>query len=1077
MVFPQTVLPMLVELYVGGTWVTLPVYRRGMVNIHRGRSDESSQVDRSTLTFDLNNRSGNFSPRNPNSIYYGQIGRNTPIRVSLAGSDTYLELPGDTASKATAPDSASLSVTGDIDIRIEVTLDDWRKTTGADFCGKFNITSNQRSWAFWMSPFTAGRLGYIWSSTGNAIVSVTSTVSVPTPRSGRMALRVTHDVNNGAGGNTVTFYYADSIDGVWLQLGDPVVSGGTTSIFDSTASIELGDVANITTVPVTGRIHRFELRNGIGGTVVANPNFTAATPGATSLVDTASSPNTWTLAGSAELTNRIYRFNGEVSAWPQRWDTTGTDVHVPVEASGIIQRMGNSSDALQSVMYRGLVFDSSGLVAYWPMEDVVGSTSLAAALDTHQPLSISNGTPTLSEYEGFVSSFPLPVLNNAALSGAAPSYVVGNETQVRWLMAVPLAGGDNNQTLVMFYTTGSVRRWEINYTTAGSGSLTLLAYDGSNTQILTSGAIPYAVNGKNLLVSIELTQSGANIGWNVVTLEPGEVSGLSTSGTLNSNTVGKVGIIVISPGGGILTTTIGHLSIQNVVTSIFELASQINGWIGETAGRRIQRLCGEAGVTFRAIGDLDDTVTLGAQQPNSILALIREAAAADLGVLYEPRETFGLGYRTRASLYNQIPQVSLDYSAHNLANSLDPTDDDQSVANDVTATRPSGSSARSVLETGALSILTPPLGIGRYSKSDSVTVEHDAQLADQSRWRLALGTVDEARYPQIPLNLAHRSIAEDATLPGAIKFLELGDRLAISHLPAQLPPEDLSLLVQGYTEILGNFEHTMTLNCSPESPYRTGVYGSGNLAINGHFEVDTSGWSAITNSGIARVTSTAFAGTASLQITRTATNPPNQIHGAICNDVDRGVAVGLVCVVEFYVRIPSTAFAKVTALSVQATGIAQTTITKPSVADTWTRCYLPFVALTATLDDVQVQFWTDGTFTNGSTVAQIDAFSIRLARETAEIDRWQPEASSLSSSATSSATTLSVATPLGPLWTTDDDEFPFDIFVAGERMTVVDIAGSSSPQTFTVVRSINGIIKSHSSGEAVTLFRQSCYGL
>jgi hypothetical protein len=37
-------------------------------------------------------------------------------------------------------------------------------------------------------------------------------------------------------------------------------------------------------------------------------------------------------------------------------------------------------------------------------------------------------------------------------------------------------------------------------------------------------------------------------------------------------------------------------------------------------------------------------------------------------------------------------------------------------------------------------------------------------------------------------------------------------------------------------------------------------------------------------------------------------------------------------------------------------------------------------------------------------------------------------------------------------------------------MTVTDISGSSSPQTFTVTRSVNGVVKSHAIGDPVRLF-------
>ncbi|GII87693.1 hypothetical protein Ssi03_56830 [Sphaerisporangium siamense] len=141
-------------------------------------------------------------------------------------------------------------------------------------------------------------------------------------------------------------------------------------------------------------------------------------------------------------------------------------------------------------------------------------------------------------------------------------------------------------------------------------------------------------------------------------------------------------------------------------------------------------------------------------------------------------------------------------------------------------TREGGSSARAVLETGALSVLPPPAGVGRYDEAVTVNVEHDLDLFDQAGWRLHLGTVDEARYPQIGINLAHARFSGNAALTAAAYALEAGDRLTVANPPAWLPPETISQLVQGYTEQLGNYEHAITFTCAPESPYQVAVYGT-----------------------------------------------------------------------------------------------------------------------------------------------------------------------------------------------------------------------------------------------------------
>jgi hypothetical protein len=57
------------------------------------------------------------------------------------------------------------------------------------------------------------------------------------------------------------------------------------------------------------------------------------------------------------------------------------------------------------------------------------------------------------------------------------------------------------------------------------------------------------------------------------------------------------------------------------------------------------------------------------------------------------------------------------------------------------------------------------------------------------------------------------------------------------------------------------------------------------------------------------------------------------------------------------------------------------------------------------------------------------------------------------------------------VWTTDSAEFPFDIYVGGERMTVSAIgAAISELQTFTVTRSVNGVVKEHAIGTPVRLW-------
>jgi hypothetical protein len=73
------------------------------------------------------------------------------------------------------------------------------------------------------------------------------------------------------------------------------------------------------------------------------------------------------------------------------------------------------------------------------------------------------------------------------------------------------------------------------------------------------------------------------------------------------------------------------------------------------------------------------------------------------------------------------------------------------------------------------------------------------------------------------------------------------------------------------------------------------------------------------------------------------------------------------------------------------------------------------------------------------------------------------------------ATAMQVAST-GDLWSTAAGDYPVDINLAGEVVRFTAMAGGASPQTATVQRSINGVIKTQTNGTAVKLARPSMVG-
>lgn len=115
----------------------------------------------------------------------------------------------------------------------------------------------------------------------------------------------------------------------------------------------------------------------------------------------------------------------------------------------------------------------------------------------------------------------------------------------------------------------------------------------------------------------------------------------------------------------------------------------------------------------------------------------------------------------------------------------------------------------------------------------------------------------------------------------------------------------------------------------------------------------------------------------------------------------------------------------------------------------------------------QAELWPDG-WRVTLNCSSASPWRVAVLDDASEPVRLDTAGSELASGVTTTATSWSVATTEGPIWSTATT-FPFDLKCEGEIVTVSAISGGASPQTFTVTRSVNGIIKAHSAGAAVSL--------
>ena len=179
-----------------------------------------------------------------------------------------------------------MSITGDIDIRIRLALNPWIKPTPQVLIQK-NGGASQLSWLFYVFSFGT-RPAFEWTVDGTTQLDLASSEVLVFADGSAQWLRVTLDVDNGAVGHDAKFYTSEN--GLnWSQLGTTQTGVGVTSIFDSSADLEITGTIFLP----TSKIYYAEVRNGIDGPVVAKFDPNKTTPGATSFVS--STGETWTI--------------------------------------------------------------------------------------------------------------------------------------------------------------------------------------------------------------------------------------------------------------------------------------------------------------------------------------------------------------------------------------------------------------------------------------------------------------------------------------------------------------------------------------------------------------------------------------------------------------------------------------------------------------------------------------------------------------------------------------------------------------------------------------------------------------
>lgn len=498
---------------------------------------------------------------------------------------------------------------------------------------------------------------------------------------------------------------------------------------------------------------------------------------------------------------------------------------VDLVGMGILERISGWDEPVRSPMYRQIT-RYANLRAYLPLEDARGATvPLNAAPGGGAPFGIGvsfasgDGPDGAGTATGSTSTSRLgvPVLGMSNTAGwqvffsclldAAPSATL--LPMLQWTMS----NGDS-------YT------FDVNSTTF---RLKVTASDGT---ILVDSAVSFGTGSEPWLNWLTYRFKATQVGGNVTV----EVAWYPQNGSFIYGYTPTYAGSVSRPTNlrqygnantdGALYSHMGVLAGLTDDLTSYDFTSAFDGYRGELAGDRFNRLMSQASIGHGVIGSTSDTWPMGPQKPDSLINLLKEVQHTEDGLIFDTKAALGVTMRTRFNLTNQAAVMTLAFLG-DVGTPLKERIDTADAANEVTASQRNGGSATSTLTVGALSNQAPPLGIGTKKGTQDVNVSDEVALPVVAGWHRSRRTIEGSRYDTVVIDLDG-----DPGLTTAAMLVECGDRIVITGREA----EPIELIVYGIVDSIESTRHLVTVTCVPGAVYRAAIYSD----TNSRYDVDNS---------------------------------------------------------------------------------------------------------------------------------------------------------------------------------------------------------------------------------------------
>lgn len=538
--------------------------------------------------------------------------------------------------------------------------------------------------------------------------------------------------------------------------------------------------------------------------------------------------------------NTYVRFDGHVNEWPTTWEpgTAGGLSWVQITATDRMKRFGQVGELRsmleEEVLRDAIAADATHGSCYYPLSEQSESTSAGSV--TKQP----QGAATIRQV-GSGGTLEFGSGTGPGTDGLSAPLFTPASTSAGKLLDATLrtgVGGPSGITVEGFFRTGTVSSIAIvgmlTDHAGGTAELRVSAGGKLSAAAWTATDGGYWFNLESLgRVDDNRTHHGAltmSISGGTVTAKlylDGALADVTTYTAIALSTYRRLSIGGDPKAGRLFNGTLSHIAGHSAALSATRIAAHatagLSGFAGERTDQRVGRVADWTSIPTADRAFDTGNGTCGAQSTSGQqpVEVMRQAAAAESGVLFIGR-TGLLTFHNRQRRYNLAPAFTLDAALGQIAPDLAFAGDDFGVTNDMTVSRPDGSSARTVDQASIDEY-------GLYRDSAEIPAGSADELSSAASWRVNTYGTPRTRVPQVTVNLHDPRVA---SLIPQLLAADISTKLRLANLPSQAPSSTVDLFVEGYAESFDGPTWTLTFNCSPGD-----VYDVWQLAVAGRSEL------------------------------------------------------------------------------------------------------------------------------------------------------------------------------------------------------------------------------------------------